>query len=194
MRFSEINRKTKETDIQLKFEVDGKGVSDIETGIGFLNHMLTLFARHGLFNLSLRAVGDLDVDAHHTVEDIGIVLGQAIREAAGDKVSIKRYGSCLLPMDEALAMVALDLGGRPFLAYDAQFTGEKAGGMETALLEEFFRALAVNSGLTLHIKLIYGSNDHHIAEAIFKAFSRALDQALQKDMRIDGVMSTKGSL
>jgi Imidazoleglycerol-phosphate dehydratase len=192
LRKAEINRKTNETEIDLKFSIDGNGISKISTGIGFLDHMLTLFSKHGLFDLVVEAKGDLEVDAHHTVEDIGIVLGQAIREALGDKKSIKRYGSTYVPMDEALALVALDIGGRPFLVYDAQYTNEKVGDMETELFEEFFRAVAFNSGINLHIKVFYGSNNHHIVEAIFKAFGRALDEASGLDDRIKGVMSTKG--
>lgn len=191
-RKSEIARKTFETDIKLKFAVDGSGISDVNTGIGFLDHMLTLFSKHGLFDLEIKAAGDLNVDAHHTVEDIGIVLGQAIKEAAGGKKSIVRYGAVHVPMDESLAMVALDLGGRPFLVYDAAFTSEKAGEMEAELFEEFFRALAFNAGINLHVKVYYGSNNHHIIEAVFKAFGRALDQATRLDDRIVGVMSTKG--
>ena len=193
-RKSEIARKTNETDIKLKFTVDGSGISDINTGIGFLDHMLTLFTKHGLFDLDINAAGDLNVDAHHTVEDIGIVMGQAIKEAVGDKKSIKRYGAIHVPMDESLALVALDLGGRPFLVFDARFTSEKAGDMEAELFEEFFRAVAYNAGINLHIKVYYGSNNHHIIEAVFKAFGRALDEATRLDERIVGVMSTKGVL
>ncbi len=193
-RKSEIARKTGETDIKLKFAADGSGISDITTGIGFLDHMLTLFAKHGLFDLAVNAVGDLNVDAHHTVEDIGIVLGQAIREAVGDKKSIRRYGAVHVPMDESLALVAVDLGGRPFLVFDAKFTCEKAGEMETELFEEFFRAVAFNAGMNLHVKVYYGSNTHHMIEAVFKAFGRALDEATGLDGRIHGVMSTKGIL
>ncbi|NJD04217.1 MAG: imidazoleglycerol-phosphate dehydratase HisB [Ruminiclostridium sp.] len=193
-RSSEISRKTNETDIKLKFTADGSGISDINTGIGFLDHMLILFAKHGLFDLEINAAGDLNVDAHHTVEDIGIVLGQAIKEAVGDKKSIRRYGAIHVPMDESLALVALDLGGRPFLVFDAVFAGEKAGDMEAELFEEFFRAVAFNAGMNLHIKVYYGCNNHHIVEAIFKAFGRALDEATRVDGRIVGVMSTKGVL
>ncbi|NTV89515.1 MAG: imidazoleglycerol-phosphate dehydratase HisB [Clostridiales bacterium] len=191
-RNAEIKRKTNETDIAMKLGIDGRGSGSIATGIGFLDHMMTLFSKHGLFDLEITAKGDLEIDAHHTVEDIGIVLGQAIREALGDKKSIKRYGSCILPMDEALAMVALDIGGRPFLVFDASFTNDKVGDMETELVEEFFRAVSFNSGMNLHIKVFYGGNNHHIVEAIFKAFGRALDDATRLDARIDGVMSTKG--
>lgn len=193
-RKAEIKRKTNETDIALKIVIEGMGNSNIDTGIGFLDHMLTLFSKHGFFDLNISARGDLNVDAHHTVEDIGIVLGLAIKDALGDKKSIKRYGSAIIPMDEALSMVVLDIGGRPFLVYDACFTNEKAGDMDTELFEEFFRALAFNAGMNLHIKVFYGSNNHHIMEAVFKAFARALDMATVIDARIDGVMSTKGIL
>jgi imidazoleglycerol-phosphate dehydratase len=193
-RTADIKRKTKETDIALSINLDGSAKEQISTGIGFMDHMLDLFTRHGLFDLNVTAQGDLKVDAHHTVEDIGIVLGQAIKEALGDKKSIKRYGTTFVPMDEALAMVSIDLGGRPFLVFDAQFTSEKVGEMETELVEEFFRAVAFNACMNLHIKVLYGSNNHHIVEAIFKAFGRALDEATRTDDRIEGVMSTKGSL
>lgn len=193
-RKAEIKRKTNETDIALNFCLDGSGKSEINTGVGFFDHMLTLFAKHGLFDLEVQATGDLDVDAHHTVEDIGIVLGQALKQALGDKESIRRYGASYVPMDEALAMVALDLGGRPFLVFEARFSSDKVGGMETELVEEFFRAVAFNAGINVHIKVYYGSNNHHIIEAIFKAFARSLDEATRIDDRIDGVMSTKGVL
>jgi imidazoleglycerol-phosphate dehydratase len=193
-RTADIKRTTKETDIALSINLDGSAKEQISTGIGFMDHMLDLFTRHGLFDLNVTAQGDLKVDAHHTVEDIGIVLGQAIKEALGDKKSIKRYGTTFVPMDEALAMVSIDLGGRPFLVFDAQFTSEKVGEMETELVEEFFRAVAFNACMNLHIKVLYGSNNHHIVEAIFKAFGRALDEATRTDDRIEGVMSTKGSL
>jgi imidazoleglycerol-phosphate dehydratase len=193
-RKSQIGRKTGETDIKLAINLDGSGKSNIDTGVGFLDHMLDLFTRHGLFDLEVSAKGDLHVDAHHTVEDVGIVLGQAIKEALGDKKSIKRYGSCFVPMDESLALVALDLSGRPFLVFDADLPAQKLGIMETELVEEFFRAVAFNAGMNLHIKLFYGTNTHHIIEAIFKAFGRALDQAILIDDRIEGVMSTKGLL
>jgi imidazoleglycerol-phosphate dehydratase len=193
-RKSAISRKTGETDIRLDINIDGSGKSQIDTGIGFLDHMLNLFAKHGLFDLELKAVGDLVVDAHHTVEDIGIVLGQALKEASGEKKSIKRYGTSYLPMDEALVMVSLDLSGRSYIVFEAQLTGEKVGEMDTELVEEFFRAVAFNAGITLHIKVFYGSNNHHIIEAMFKAFARALDEATRVDERIQGVMSTKGIL
>jgi imidazoleglycerol-phosphate dehydratase len=193
-RQSEMKRKTGETDICLTLHMDGTGASDIETGIGFFDHMLNLFARHGLMDLKVKAMGDLEVDAHHTVEDVGIVLGQAVKEALGEKKSIRRYGTAHVPMDEALAMVALDLSGRPFLVFDAQFSADRVGQMDTELVEEFFRAVAFHAGITLHIKVFYGSNNHHMIEAIFKAFGRALDEATRADERILGVMSTKGSL
>ncbi|NLD48888.1 MAG: imidazoleglycerol-phosphate dehydratase HisB [Clostridiaceae bacterium] len=193
-RKTEINRKTNETDIFLSLDMDGTGKSSISTGVGFLDHMLNLFSRHGLFDLTVKAKGDLEVDAHHTVEDVGIVLGQAIKNSLGEKKSIKRYGSSFVPMDEALAMVALDLGGRPFLVFDAVLKCERLGNMETELVEEFFRAVSYNSGMNLHIKVHYGSNTHHIIEAVFKAFGRALDEASSLDGRIEGVMSTKGTI
>jgi len=193
-RSAELRRKTGETDIAVSLELDGSGVARINTGIGFFDHMLNLFARHGMFNIVIDAKGDLEVDAHHTVEDVGIVLGQAIKQALGDKSSIKRYGTSYVPMDEALAMASLDLSSRPFLAWEAQFTSDKVGDMDTELVEEFMRALAFNAGITLHIKVFYGSNSHHIIEAVFKSIGRALDEATRLDERIKGVMSTKGTL
>lgn len=193
-RTAELSRKTAETDIILKLNLDGEGKSAIDTGIGFLDHMLTLFSRHGLIDLEIKAQGDLQVDAHHTVEDIGIVLGQALKQALGDKNSIKRYGTSHVPMDEALAMVCVDLGGRPYLVCNVEYTNERVGDMETELVEEFFRAVSVNAAMNVHINVLYGSNNHHIVEAVFKAFGRALDQAIRSDSRIKGVMSTKGLL
>lgn len=193
-RNANIARKTRETDIRLGFCVDGRGDAKIDTGVGFFDHMLTLFTRHGLFNLEVAAVGDLKVDAHHTVEDVGITLGQAIKQALGDKASIKRYGMAYVPMDESLAMATLDLSGRPFLVFDAPLTPGIVGEMDTELVEEFFRAVAFNAGITLHIKVLYGGNNHHMIEAAFKAFGRALDEATRLDDRIHGVMSTKGIL
>lgn len=193
-RKATVERKTAETNIQVFIQLDGKGNSTLSTGIGFFDHMLALFAKHGLLDLNITADGDLEVDAHHTVEDVGIVLGQAIKNALGDKKSIRRYGTSFVPMDEALSMVSLDVSGRPFLVFDAKFTTERTGQMETQLFEEFFRAVAFNAGITLHIKVLYGNNSHHMAEAIFKAFGRALDEAVRIDERVEGVMSTKGSL
>jgi len=189
-----IERKTGETDIKLNINIDGEGKSLINTGIGFFDHMLNLFSRHGFINLDVHAIGDLHVDSHHTIEDVGIVLGQAIKEALGDKAGIRRYGMAYVPMDEALAMVVIDLSGRPFLVFDADFSTEKIGNFDSQMVEEFFRAVAFNAGMTLHIKVLYGKNDHHKAEAIFKAFGRALDEAVKVDRRISGVMSTKGIL
>ncbi|HHW00159.1 MAG TPA: imidazoleglycerol-phosphate dehydratase HisB [Clostridiaceae bacterium] len=193
-RSAQVSRKTNETDVWVKLDIDGSGKCEVDTGIGFFNHMLSLFARHGLFDVNIRATGDLCVDAHHTVEDVGITLGQTLKEALGSKSNIKRYGTSFVPMDETLAMVVVDLSGRPFLVFDAKFTADRIGEMDTELVEEFFRALAYNAGITLHIKVFYGSNNHHIAEAIFKAFGRALDEATNIDGRIEGVMSTKGIL
>lgn len=193
-RKAEVKRKTYETDIELSLNIDGTGKGEIDTGIGFLDHMLTLFARHGLMDLKAGCSGDLYVDAHHTVEDVGIVLGAAIKEALGDKKSIRRYGTSYVPMDESLGMVSLDLSGRPFLVFDVPFASEKTGQMDTELFEEFFRAVAFNAGITLHIKVLYGSNNHHMAESVFKAFGRALDEATYIDARIQGIMSTKGVL
>jgi imidazoleglycerol-phosphate dehydratase len=193
-RESKIVRNTKETEISLSINLDGKGEYSVATGVGFLDHMLELFARHGMFDLNINATGDLKVDAHHTVEDIGIVLGQAIKEALGDKKSIKRYGTAYVPMDETLAFVTLDISNRSFLIFDVTYEQEKAGDMDTELFEEFFRAVATNIGLTLHIKSMYGSNNHHIVEAIFKAFAHALKDAVAIDESISGVLSTKGVL
>lgn len=191
-RSAELSRKTAETDIFLKLDIDGSGNSTVDTGIGFLDHMLTLFSKHGLLDMEIKAQGDLLVDAHHTVEDIGIVLGQALKEALGDKKSIKRYGSSHVPMDEALAMVSLDFGGRPYLVCNMSYTNERVGDMDTELLEEFFRAVSTNAGMNIHINVLYGSNNHHIAEAVFKAFGRSVGEAVRTDDRIKGVMSTKG--
>ncbi len=193
-RSAELNRKTAETDISLKLNMDGSGKSAVDTGIGFLDHMLALFSKHGLIDLDVKACGDLKVDAHHTVEDIGIVLGQALKEALGDKQSIKRYGTSYVPMDEALAMVSLDFGGRPYLVCNVTYSNERVGDMETELIEEFFRAVCTNAGMNIHINVLYGSNNHHITEAVFKAFGRAVDEAARRDDRITGVMSTKGML
>jgi len=191
-RKGEYKRKTLETEIEVKMNLDGKGISNLQTEIYFLNHMLALFARHGFFDLEIKAKGDLEVDYHHTLEDIGICLGEAIKEALQDKKGIKRYGFTILPMDESLVQVALDLSGRGQLIYGVQFKQERAGSFEVSLVEEFFRALSYHSGMTLHINLLYGKNSHHIIEAIFKAFGRALDEAIRKDDRVDDIPSTKG--
>lgn len=193
-RSANVTRTTKETDISVELNLDGSGQSRVETGIGFFDHMLEGFARHGFFDLDIRIKGDLQVDAHHSVEDAGIVLGTAIRQALGDKVGIKRYGSCILPMDDALCMCAIDLSGRPYFAFDCEFSAEKAGYLDTELVREFFYAISYSVGMNLHIKMLSGFNTHHMIEAIFKAFARALDEAVDKDMRIKDVLSTKGSL
>ncbi|MCI5614454.1 MAG: imidazoleglycerol-phosphate dehydratase HisB [Agathobacter sp.] len=193
-RIGQVNRKTKETDIQASLSIDGTGKSMINTGIGFFNHMLEGFSKHGFFDLNLNCEGDLAVDGHHTVEDCGIVLGTAIKEALGDKVGIKRYGSFVLPMDETLVLCAVDLCGRPYLNYDASFTTERIGYLDTELIREFFYAVSYSAGMNLHIKVLDGGNNHHIAEAMFKAFGKALDEATTIDPRIHEVLSTKGSL
>ena len=194
MRQAEIKRETKETKISCRLVIDGTGQSEISTGVGFFDHMLSAFARHGLFDLELKATGDLVVDAHHTVEDCGIVLGQAIAAALGEKAGIKRYGSCILPMDEALVLASLDLGGRAYYQSDLAFPTEMIGEMATETIDEFFYALASNAQMNLHLRQLDGANAHHIAEATFKAFAKALDRATEIDERIEGVLSTKGSL
>jgi imidazoleglycerol-phosphate dehydratase len=193
-RNAQLSRKTAETDISLRLDIDGSGISSVDTGVGFLDHMLTLFSKHGLMDLEVKASGDLHVDAHHTVEDIGIVLGQALNQALGDKRSIRRYGTAYVPMDEALAMVSVDISGRPYLVCNTRFNAQRVGDMDTELVEEFFRAVSVNAGMNIHINVMYGSKNHHMAEAVFKAFGRAVDEAAAIDERIDGVMSTKGML
>ncbi len=193
-RKAHVNRKTKETDIRLFLNLDGSGQSQIHTGIGFFDHMLDGFARHGLFDLQVTAEGDLIVDTHHTIEDTGIVLGTAIGRAVGDKKGMKRYGSCILPMDETLALCAIDLCGRPYLSFEADFPTEKIGYMDTEMVREFFYAVSYSAGMNLHMKILSGGNSHHMAEALFKAFARALDQATITDPRIVDVLSTKGSL
>ncbi len=187
-------RKTKETEIAIELGLDGTGKYDIATGVGFFDHMLEQVAKHGFMDMKLRATGDLQVDDHHTVEDVGIVLGMAIKEALGDKAGIKRYATQFTPMDEALSMVSMDISGRPFLHFEVSFTGERVGSFEVQLVEEFFRAVAFNSGITLHIRSLYGKNNHHIIESIFKSFGRALDEATAYDPRVKGVLSTKGAL
>ena len=193
-RTIELTRKTKETEIRISLNLDGKGESRVCTGIGFFDHMLEGFSRHGFFDLALEIKGDLEVDGHHSVEDAGIVLGQAIREALGDKKGICRYGSCILPMDDALALCAVDLCGRPFFDFDCTFTAQRVGTLDTELVREFFYAVSYSAGMNLHIKMLSGVNSHHMIEAVFKAFARALDQAVRKDARITDVLSTKGSL
>ena len=187
-------RNTKETQIQMKLNLDGTGVSDISTGIGFFDHMLEGFTRHGLFDLQLRVQGDLQVDDHHTIEDTGIVLGSVIREAVCDKKGIRRYGSFILPMDETLVLCAVDLCGRPYFSWDAQFPTEKIGGMSTEMVREFFYAVSYSAQMNLHIKVLTPGNSHHMAEAMFKSFAKALDMAVSFDPRITDVLSTKGSL
>jgi imidazoleglycerol-phosphate dehydratase len=192
MRISEISRKTKETDILIQLNVDGKGVAKINTGIGFLDHMLTLFAFHGGFDLEVNCKGDLEVDSHHTAEDIGLALGTAVYQALGDKKGIKRYASLYLPMDEALCRMAIDISGRPFLVYKVDLTRPYLGQMDTQNFEEFFRAFISESRITLHTEILYGNNDHHKIEAVFKAFGRALKEA--SEVIGDQVSSTKGVL
>ena len=193
-RKAEITRTTKETDIKAAIELDGSGTASVHTGIGFFDHMLDGFARHGFFDLSLEADGDLEVDCHHTIEDAGIVLGSAIRQALGDKRGIKRFGSCILPMDETLVLCAVDLSGRPYLVFDGEFTAERVGDFDTEMVREFFYAISYAAGMNLHIKVLSGGNNHHMIEAMFKAFARALDEAVTLDERITDVLSTKGSL
>lgn len=193
-RIAEVVRTTRETDIRVRLNLDGSGVSRIDTGIPFLNHMLELFARHGFFDLDIVAKGDLEVDFHHTIEDLGLVLGEAIARAAGDKAGIRRYGNFLLPMDETLVLIALDLSGRPCLVYDVRPPAPAVNNIDARLFHEFFQALAVKSGMNLHIKQLAGEEVHHVFEAIFKGFGKALDQACSFDPRIEGVLSTKGSL
>ena len=193
-RTIEITRKTKETDITLELSLDGTGKTQIETGVGFFNHMLESFSKHGFFDLKVNTKGDLYVDSHQTVEDTGIVLGQAIRATLGDKQGIKRFGSFLLPMDETLVLCAIDLSGRPYLSYDLGLTTDRVGYMETELVKEFFYAISYSAGINLHIKKISGEINHHIIEAAFKAFAKALDEASSLDPRIQGVLSTKGSI
>ena len=193
-RIATINRKTKETDILATLNIDGSGSSTINTGIGFFNHMLEGFAKHGFFDLDLNCEGDLAVDSHHTIEDCGIVLGNAIKEAIGDKKGIKRFGSCILPMDETLVLCAIDLSGRPYLAFDGEFTTERVGYMDTEMVKEFFYAVSYSAEMNLHIKVLNSGNNHHMVEAMYKAFARALDEATTFDPRITDVMSTKGSL
>ena len=193
-RTAKINRKTNETDISLELNIDGSGKAEVNTGIGFFDHMLESFARHGLFDLTLSCKGDLNVDCHHTIEDVGIVLGMAIKQAVGDKMGITRYGSVILPMDDALVMCAVDLCGRAYLSFDADFLMDRVGYYDTEMVKEFFYSVASNAGMNLHIRQISGQNSHHLIEAMYKAFARALDSATTTDPRISEVLSTKGSI
>lgn len=193
-RINKQRRKTKETDINLMLNLDGSGETQLDTGIGFFDHMLDGFARHGFFDLKVQVKGDLIVDTHHSIEDTGIVLGNAIRYALKDKKGIKRYGSCILPMDETLVLCAIDLSGRPYFAFDGEFTTERVGYMETEMVREFFYAVSYSAGMNLHMKILSGVNNHHMIEGLFKSFGRALDEATTRDSRIKDIMSTKGSL
>lgn len=193
-RSSTINRKTKETEINVTLNLDGSGRAEVDTGIGFLDHMLEGFARHGFFDLKCKVKGDLRVDGHHTAEDTGIVLGQAIREAAGDKRGIRRYGYFILPMDEVLALCAVDLCGRPYLQFDCPFTAERVGELDTELVKEFFYAVSYSAGMNLHLRILQPGNNHHMIEALFKAYAKALDETITLDPRISDVLSTKGRL
>ena len=194
-RIAELKRVTKETDITLKLNLDGRGQCHLDTGIGFFDHMINGFARHGLFDIDLVCKGDLEIDSHHTVEDCGIVLGEAIKKAIGEKKAIKRYGSAILPMDEALVLCAIDLSGRPYFSYDAEFTVPKLGDMDAEMVHDFFYAVSYSASMNLHIKQLYGVNNHHIAESSFKAFGKALDMATMHEDRLNGsVWSTKGVL
>ena len=193
-RVATLNRKTKETDIFCELNLDGTGECEVNTGIGFFDHMLTAFAKHGFFDLKLTCKGDLNVDCHHTIEDCGIVLGRCIKKALSDKVGLKRYGSFLLPMDETLVLCAIDLSGRPYLNFDATFDVERVGYFDTEMVKEFFYAISYACGMNLHIKVLDGSNAHHMIEAMFKGFAKALDEASSVDPRIKGILSTKESL
>ena len=194
-RKAQLKRDTNETQIEVVLSLDGSGKGEIDTGVGFFDHMLQGFARHGLFDLKAAVKGDLQADDHHTIEDLGIVLGGAVREAIGDKKGLKRYGSCILPMDEALVLCAVDLSGRPYFVMDGvSFSADRIGDMSTQMVREFFYAVSYSAGMNLHIKVFSGHNDHHIAEGIFKSFAKALDEAVTIDQRIKDVLSTKGSL
>lgn len=194
IRKAQVSRKTSETDIEINICLDGTGKCEADTGIGFFDHMLNSFARHGLFDLKVKVQGDLYVDSHHTIEDTGIVLGEAIKKALGDKKGIRRFGYFILPMDETLVLASLDLSGRPYLNFQVPLTVERVGMMDTEMVKEFFYAISYSCGMNLHLKLLDGSNNHHIIEAAFKAFAKALDQAVSYDERITDVLSTKGSL
>jgi imidazoleglycerol-phosphate dehydratase len=194
MRSCALNRKTAETAIELDFSIDGTGKTDIQTGVGFFDHMLTLLTKHGLFDLTVKCAGDLDVDQHHTVEDVGIVLGQAFVKSLGNKEGINRYATVTAPMDEALSSTSIDISGRPYLVYHVDGLKDKIGAFDSELVEEFFQAFASHAKVTLHINLMYGKNSHHMVESIFKGFGRALDEASRKNPRIEGIPSTKGML
>ena len=193
-RIATVARATKETEIEITLNVDGTGTVSADTGVPFFDHMLDAFGRHGLFDLQVKAVGDVQVDAHHTVEDVGIVLGQALREAAGEKCGMNRYGSAVVPMDDALILCAVDFGGRPYFQMDLDFTVERVGELETETVREFFQAVSCSAGMNLHFVKMAGTNNHHLIEAMFKAFARALDTATGRDGRTSGVLSTKGTL
>ena len=193
-RIAELSRKTKETDVKIRLDLDGTGKSHVSTGIGFFDHVLEGFSKHGFFDLDCQVKGDLQVDGHHTVEDTGIVLGKAIAQAVGDKAGIKRYGFFILPMDDALLLCAVDLCGRPYFDFDCDFSTERVGELDTELVREFFYAISYGAGMNLHIRKLAGSNSHHVIEAMFKAFAKALDMAVSNDDRISGVLSTKGAL
>ena len=193
-RRASVARKTKETDIQLELALDGRGRYQVETGVPFLNHMLELFARHGFFDLVVRATGDLEVDYHHTVEDVGLALGQALREALGDKAGIRRFGEATVPLDEALVTSVVDLSGRPFFVYDVKIRQAKIGAFDVELIHDFLLALTNQAAMNLHVRMASGRNPHHIVEAVFKSLARALDLATQGDARVAGVLSTKGTL
>ena len=194
MRQAVKERKTLETAVSVCIGLDGSGKADIATGVGFFDHMLEGFSKHGFFDLHIECDGDLQVDSHHTIEDCGIVLGDAIKKALGDKSGIKRFGSCILPMDETLVLCAVDLSGRPYLVFDGEFTTERLGTLDTEMIREFFYAVSYSAGMNLHIKVLSPGNNHHMAEAMFKAFARALDEAVSHDPRVKGILSTKGSL
>ena len=193
-RKSKVTRKTAETEIELEIDLDGSGKAEVDTGIGFFDHMLISFAKHGLFDLKVTLTCDLHVDCHHTIEDTGIVLGEAIKKALGDKCGIRRFGNFMLPMDETLVICAIDLSGRPYLVFDGTFNTERVGYFDTEMVKEFFYAVSYSAGMNLHIKEMYGENAHHIIEAMFKAFARALDEAVSYDERVHGLPSTKGAL
>ncbi len=193
-RTGEIKRTTSETDILVKIDLDGTGKAVVDTGIGFFDHMLRSFAKHGFFDLVVKVKGDLEVDCHHTIEDTGIALGEAIKAAVGDKKGIRRYGNFILPMDETLVLTAIDLSGRPYLGFDMTFTTDHVGGFDTEMVNEFFYAISYSCGMNLHIRQLSGKNNHHLIEAAFKAFAKALDEAVSYDGRIQDVLSTKGAL